>query len=194
MLLYRSTFWTVFETDGKVFLCKLCSVKVNPEKNSQITQHKQISKHRESQAKTKAPKQPALTACSTDQQFNKQLWQMLLAADIPFSKVNCLEFRQFFSKFCKWYIPDETHFPVLFEEKLAEVWSNFVGKYVWVALDETRDVCSRCVVHVVAGPLDESKKVRFNVFVLFCILYHITWLSVIYSYSETQERMLHFSD
>ena len=73
---------------------------------------------------------------------------MLLATDIPLSKVNGPEFREFFGKFCKWHIPDESTLrknfvPILFEEKLAEVRSKFEGKYLWVALDETAAVCGR---------------------------------------------------
>ena len=81
-------------------------------------------------------------------------------------------FSSFFLKVWSQRLPDKSTLrrfvlPELYLDKLSEKKAEFKDKFLWVAIDETTDVCGRYVVNVVAGPLDDSLKVRKGNFELY---------------------------
>ena len=74
------------ESDGKVLVCSLCCGPVSATEKTSLTQHSNTEKHR-SRTLVRSIRHPFPRVSASQQQFNKELCQALLAADIPLHKL-----------------------------------------------------------------------------------------------------------
>ncbi len=80
--------------------------------------------------------------------LNKKLCQALLAANIPWCKLEIPMFRQFLEEQCAISIPDEStliksYLDTRYKDVLLKIKSNVQGQPIWIAVDETNDVEGR---------------------------------------------------
>ncbi|XP_016658517.1 CGG triplet repeat-binding protein 1-like [Acyrthosiphon pisum] len=90
----------VFSIDNVVLFCKHCEVKVDPERQSSITQHIRTEKHRRAidrqlNQKTQNSQQLLTNLTSKNSTFNMDLCRALISANIPLNKLQNTEFRKF---------------------------------------------------------------------------------------------------
>ena len=50
--------------------------------------------------------------------------------------------------------------PAISDERMKSIRASLREVYIWIQIDETTDSRGRCVTNIVAGPLDDSRKVR----------------------------------
>lgn len=151
--------------DEKLF-CRHCDIIVSVDTRSQVLQHMKTAKHqRYGASSSSAPTQQALTLRSEQSVFNERLARMMVAADIPFTKLTVPAFRDFLETECRRMVPEEStirknYVPVLVDKCMSKVKDALQGKYVWIQIDETTDACGRYVTNVVAGTMNASREVR----------------------------------
>ncbi len=76
--------------------------------------------------------------------LNKKLCQALLAANIPWYKLQVPMFRQFLEEHCAVSIPDEstlrkTYLDSCYQDVLAKIKTKIQDQPIWFAIDETTD-------------------------------------------------------
>lgn len=83
----------VFSTDGQILFCLMCNSNVTATKKFQVDQHLKTAKHLKN-AELKKPIQTLLTqnlgATSKVSEFNKDLCEALVSANIPVHKLKNL--------------------------------------------------------------------------------------------------------
>lgn len=150
----------IFSTDGLILYCKICDVKVSSEKKFHIQQHIGRDKHKNALAKIENSKkiQPFINKNTIKSDFNYDLCNALVAANIPMNKLNNDVFRSFLSKYCNKNIPCEStlrkgYFDKCYEEVLSKI-REAVGEHkIWVCIDETTDSERRNVANIIVGIL-----------------------------------------
>lgn len=153
---FSSEFKGFQEENGQLF-CTYCSTYVNSDRRSLVLQHINTTKHQ--RLSNRSSSQPLIKETVNKQQvFCNDIASMLVEADIPVSKLDHPAVRQFFAKYVQHNLPSEStirknYIPKLYDEKVQEMRQALVDKYIWIAVDETTDVCGRCVTNVFAGTL-----------------------------------------
>ena len=153
-----------FSTDGSVLFCKVCNVAVAATKKFQVDQHVKTAKHIKLKCIRKsAPLQTLLSADSFKQgptlsEFNKNLCGAFVSAGIPLYKLKNRQLKEFLEHYTKQIVPDEStlrknYVPIMYQQSLEEIRTKIGENYIWVALDETTDVCGRYVANFVVGVL-----------------------------------------
>lgn len=153
-----------FTTDGSVLFCKVCDVPVAATKKFQVDQHVKTVKHTKLKSvKNTAPQQTLLSAASFKSgpklsEFNKNLCSAFVSAGIPLYKLRNEKLKEFLEHYTKQIVPDEStlrknYVPVMYQQSLEEIRAKIGENYIWVALDETTDVCGRYVANFVVGVL-----------------------------------------
>lgn len=152
----------ILSTDGFVLFCKVCELKINFEKKFNISQHIQTEKHIKSAKRQKdqvqRKSQQLLTNQPTKSDFNKDLCEAMVAANIPFNKLSNKIFRSFLEKYTGKSIPFEA---TLLKGYIDDIYNQVIDKIkieignnqIWVSIDETCDVQGRCVANVIVGIL-----------------------------------------
>ena len=100
-----------FTTDGKVVLCPVCDKKVDCTMKSQLEQHTRSAVHNKNKQLRSAKKQILLTQMQTDSprsEFYKELCEAMVAANIPWNKLQVPKYRAFPEKYCGRQVPDES--------------------------------------------------------------------------------------
>jgi hypothetical protein len=105
-----------FGTDGEIIFCKLCEVKVAAEKCFTVQQHCSMTKHKNnlSRDSTKESRQhlfenaSATSPSNKMSEFYKDLFHMMVSANIPLNKVSNQQFKYFFEKYTNQHIPSES--------------------------------------------------------------------------------------
>lgn len=119
---------SIYTTDGKIIFCQPCGQQATTffgqqkynllnkrqapsEQFFQLKQHDQTAKHQANvqrqQATQQRQKQQFLTPADTNipDQFSLELCQAMVAANIPFNKLDNQTFRNFLDKYCGKAIP-----------------------------------------------------------------------------------------
>ncbi|KAL4121166.1 hypothetical protein QTP88_013730 [Uroleucon formosanum] len=139
---------------------------------SQVTQHLETSKHI-GNYKLKSNKeqvsqqfiQKSFTQARTNNQhlneFNNDLTTFMVANDIPLWKLKNAEFNNFFEKYIKLKLPDEStvrknYVPLCYEDVLRKIRKEIGNSSIWVSIDETIDVQGRYVASVIIGSLSSE--------------------------------------
>lgn len=150
----------IFSTDGLILYCKICDVKVSSEKKFHIQQHIGRDKHKNALAKIENSKkiQPFINKNIIKSDFNYDLCNALVAANIPMNKLNNDVFRSFLSKYCNKNIPCEStlrkgYFDKCYEEVFSKIRDGVGEHKIWVCIDETTDSERRNVVNIIVGIL-----------------------------------------
>jgi len=153
---------SVFLVDQSVLFCKLCEVKVSAEKRFTVLQHLKTEKHIKSVNridKSKKSQQllefnPPTKKC----QFNKDLCEAMLFANIPLYKIENLKFKTFLQEYTGKEIPKEAtlrkgYVDDCYQDTLAKIRNCVSNNKIWVSIDETTDVEGRFVANVIIGVL-----------------------------------------
>jgi hypothetical protein len=102
----------VFSSDGKILFCKLYEVKVSASKRFLVTQHLKNCKAwacSKSLKKTQSTVQPLfIQNTNKKSDFNSDLAEALLSANILLYKVNNFKFKEFLENYTSKNIPDES--------------------------------------------------------------------------------------
>ena len=94
------------ETDGKVLLCRLCSVSVKYDQRSHVTQHLRTKKHEEN-AKLNARSKQCILATNIPSRAEK--WaEVIMTSGLPYSIIEREPFRSFIEKEVGYKLPSES--------------------------------------------------------------------------------------
>ncbi|KAH9369161.1 hypothetical protein HPB48_018910 [Haemaphysalis longicornis] len=118
--------------------------------------------------KPSTSKQSFLTTAFKDDRtnaFNVDLCEALVAANIPWTKIENPLLKQFLQKYCNHSVPSESTLRnnclrPLHEQTLARIREELGDSSIWISVDETTDVKGRFVAHFLAGKLPAHEKTR----------------------------------
>ncbi|XP_055902175.1 uncharacterized protein LOC129938564 [Eupeodes corollae] len=159
----------IFTSDGKILFCKICSKGVSYDKKFQVDQHLKSMRHTElSTLSNSTNSQQLLSFRTTQNNFNMDLCEAFVAADIPLSKLNNPSLRKFLFEYTKEIVPDSSTLRknyinkmyILLTDKIKSVLKD---EYIWISIDETTDIQGRFVANVVAGVLSQNEDLRKKV-------------------------------
>lgn len=156
----------IFTSDGKILFCKLCEVKVSATKRFLVTQHLTTAKHKHAFNQRKRREQSTSQLLLTENtnkksDFNSDLTEALVFANIPLYKVNNFKFKNFLEKYTSKNIPDEStlrknYVDSIYQKTLTNIQTEVFNRKIWVSIDETTDVDGRYVANVIVGVLDSE--------------------------------------
>lgn len=143
--------------------CTKCETRLSAKKTI-FNRHLNSQKHRSVQA-----------AAPSDFYFD--LVHFLIMCNIPWSKVDNPNFRNFFEKYiCKCNNKDRTipsesllrkkYLSEIYDDKMKLIQSKIQNKKIWISLDETTDSLGRFVVNFLVKPLSEN--VSEPIYLLTC--------------------------
>jgi hypothetical protein len=155
-----------FSTDGKILFCKVCEISVMAEKRFCVRQHCDTAKHQKN-LHLQSMKQnrqklllenPETSTSSKTSQFHSDLCEMLISANIPLNKVSNKQSLNFMEKYTNISVPTESTLGKKFlsscyEDAVRRVRNIIWDNKIWVSIDESTDVDSRCVASVIVGAL-----------------------------------------
>lgn len=99
---------TNYTVDDDGLFCKVCDKILNCEKQFHVVQHEASEKHRKNSEKSVKQTQRVLEFSGNDS-FSMDLCNaLILAANIPWAKLDCPEFKSFLEKYCKKVVPNRT--------------------------------------------------------------------------------------
>jgi len=109
---YVSEYGTDFSTDGHVLYCKMCEIKIKFEKKYNVSQHIKTDKHQKNVKRKNEQAQRKVQQLLTNQNsvksdFNMDLCQAMVSANIPLNKLSNNVFRTFLEKYTGKSIPME---------------------------------------------------------------------------------------
>ncbi|RWR99909.1 uncharacterized protein B4U79_13082, partial [Dinothrombium tinctorium] len=159
---------------GDNLFCKYCAVVIKAKESkhikSNIIQHCNGKKHLENVKQQKSGnlqvQQSLITSndvlnkkAATSNQFNEDLAEALIAANIPFSKLQNNTFRKFIEKWCKQTCPGEStlrkgYLENAFERTIKSIREITYGKQLFFIIDETTDENCNLVMNTLVGVLN----------------------------------------
>ncbi|XP_077525696.1 uncharacterized protein LOC144137628 [Haemaphysalis longicornis] len=166
--------WTLnspcYRIDGETVFCQPCGKKIPCEKKYHLAQHEKTAGHLANLKRDKpsTSKQSFLTTAFKDDRtnaFNVDLCEALVAANIPWTKIENPVLKQFLQKYCNHNVPSEStlwknYLRPLYEQTLARMREELGDSCIWISVDETTDVKGRFVAHFLAGKLAAHEKTR----------------------------------
>ena len=152
-----------FTTDGEIVLCRACNKQIGCSMKSQLQQHICTDAHAKNKAMQSSKKQMLLTQMqktpNSTNEFFRDMCSAMVAANIPWYKLEVPEYRAFLQKYCGQQIPDEStlrknYLDFCYLEALKSARRYISNHHIWIAVDETTDVCGRFIANLVVGKLD----------------------------------------
>lgn len=156
---------TVFTTSGLVIYCQVCDRQVRCNKKFQITQHVSTEFHLKCLKKSSnnTTKQMLLgdEAKPKTSSFNKDLCLSLVAANIPWLKLQNPLFRNFLQTYTKKHIPDESTLRKSFlhpcyVKTIEKIREQIGDSYIYLVVDETTDINGSYIANLLVGVLNEQ--------------------------------------
>lgn len=97
--------------------------------------------------------------------LHADLCTALVAANIPWTKLENPVFRSFLEKYCNTKIPCEStlrknYLGYTYEEVLSSIRSEVGDSSIWISVDETTDANGRYIANMVIGKLESEKPTR----------------------------------
>lgn len=143
-------------------------LKVNSAKKYQIDQHLGTAIHKENLKKKSQQISITSSFASTSNasqnanQFNLDLCNALVSANIPLRKIENPEFKKFLLKYCGNSLPSATmlrtkYLNINFENVRNEIKSKIINKFLWISVDETTDVKGRYIANLIIGTLGSDE-------------------------------------
>lgn len=175
-LLAKAIYNCAFRRDGDTVFCRVCVKRLASIKKSSLDSHVKTDYHTNMlNRKERHQKQidgdgyVLSTAANEPMEvlsqasFMTDITNMMIANDIPLTKLNSASFRQLFSKYTKFNPPSEAMarqfiLPKLYDKTLESTKEILAGKKIWVSVDETRDRTGRFVGAIVLRSLDALDK------------------------------------
>jgi hypothetical protein len=106
---FLKQFGDIFSTDGKILYCQLCTKEVNSTKKYYVEQHIKSQTHvLAAKRKTQPIKQQFIEKSILKSDYNYDLCEALIAADIPLFKLKNEKFKNFLEKYTKNKTPDDS--------------------------------------------------------------------------------------
>jgi len=144
------------------------TVKFHALKKSQLVQHVETNVHQNGiKRKSNLSKQVFFSEATTSKvnTFNQDLCLSLVAANIPWKKLQNTEFRQFLEKYTKKHIPDEstlrkTYLRPCYQNVISQIKNEVGDSYIWISVDETTDINGRFIANLIIGILHREKAKR----------------------------------
>lgn len=92
------------------------------------------------------------------QEFNLDLCNAMLKANIPLNKLKDNYFKKFLEKHCKRHIPDEStlrknYISPVYRDTIQQIKAIIGSNYIWFTVDETTDSCGRYIANLMIGIL-----------------------------------------
>ncbi|KAJ3651208.1 hypothetical protein Zmor_017260 [Zophobas morio] len=135
------------------------------EKKSHFEQHCSGDAHKKNE--NKSSKQTLLNISSDNDftQFCTDLCRAFTAANIPWNKVSCLEFKNFMHKYTGRHLPSEStlrkkYLPKDYDMVIKQIRNSIGDNNIWISVDETTGRLGRYIAHLVIGKLFSEKAGR----------------------------------
>ncbi|KAF0696866.1 DUF659 domain-containing protein, partial [Aphis craccivora] len=98
-------------------------------------------------------------------EFKNDLTKFMIANDIPLWELKNAEFNNFFKKYIKLKLFDEStvrkiYVPLCYEDVLHKIRKKIGNSPIWVSIDETIDVQGRYVTNVIIGSLSSENSTK----------------------------------
>uniref|UniRef100_UPI00358E2E52 transcription factor 19 isoform X1 n=1 Tax=Myxine glutinosa TaxID=7769 RepID=UPI00358E2E52 len=159
--------------------CRACEKTFRAKQKSELAQHVRGDRHKSNLALKK--KRTVTQATMGDFGGGKrhkcdvvaqELCQAMLAAGIPWSKLENPALRSFLEKHITLQIPDESwirkhYLDKCYDEALAGIRADLGQQPIWLSVDETTDSAGRYVANIIAGRL--SKEGYFRPHLVQCM-------------------------
>lgn len=152
-----------YTTDGAVVFCTVCNKQVSASRKFLLEQHAKSALHVNNLKKAKPQSQVLLTNSnfqdtSTQKTFNEDLCDALVAANIPWHKLEIPKFKHFLEKYTNKHIPREStirkgYLQGTYEKTLQKIRADIGDEYIWFVVDETTDAVGRYVANILVGKL-----------------------------------------
>ncbi|XP_077528186.1 uncharacterized protein LOC144139806 [Haemaphysalis longicornis] len=157
-----------YTVDGETVFCQPCGKQVPCEKKFHLQQHERTALHQANALRNQpSTSRQSFLAESIAQgkksEFSADLCEALVAANIPWAKIENKTFKNFLQKYCKQKVPSEStlrkeYLRPLYEKTLQEIRREIGEFHIWISVDETTDVTGRVLGHFVVGKLDAEEK------------------------------------
>lgn len=152
--------------EGGSIFCQVCQKSVNASKKFQVSQHLSTNSHGRNYLRFK--KKPEIQTFLTNDSkrphdtFNEELCEAILAAGIPWNKVNNPVFKAFIEKYCKRNVPEEStlrkrYLEICYQKSLQKIRDEIGNNFIWISVDETTDATGRYVANAVVGKLKSDE-------------------------------------
>jgi hypothetical protein len=102
---FVSKYGNSLSTDGKVLNCQTCNKKVNGDKKYYVTQHIATESHKNSLKQFNSKQEFIKESINRKSNFNYELCEALIAADIPIHKLENQKLKKFLEKWTKQLLP-----------------------------------------------------------------------------------------
>lgn len=170
-----------FQHDGRNLFCKLCERIIAYDRADHVSQHRSSKEHSTRLSDTRQSARQSLlhpveVSSGSDldsntaahgpnkverRQFYNDLCEYYVKNDIPFWKANSEATKQFFAKWTKISVPDESnlrkyYLPKAYNYQIESIRKAVSDRPIWVSVDETPDKLGRCISAVVIGTLSEK--------------------------------------
>jgi len=154
-----------FATDGKVVFCSVCNKQVTATRKFLLEQHVKSAMHVNRSKKAKPLNQKLLTNLNfedaTQKVFCQDLCEAMVAANIPWNKLEIPKFKSFLEKYMNRQIPSEStirkgYLHGTYQKTIQKIRENIDEEYIWFAVDETIDDVGRSVANIIVGKLTDD--------------------------------------
>ena len=148
-----------------VLHCLVCNQDIFV-KASSVSRHVKRNKHisrlnRNSEAKSAT----SSTKSKCKSNYFYELTEALIAADIPFEKLNNPILNRCLRKWTEIKTPHPTtlrklYVPKVYKGIMTLIKNELSDKYLWISIDETKDIFKRNAVNVIVGTLEGNKQTK----------------------------------
>ncbi|KAK4884465.1 hypothetical protein RN001_000736 [Aquatica leii] len=156
---YDNGTYQVFDTQKEMLFCKSCVKSFLCKKVTHLEQHEKTSVHQ--RCIKKPMKQCLINTLNSDNakdQFNRDLCNALVAANIPWNKLKCPTFKNFLERYYSRHMPNEStirknYLVSCYNEAINNIQRSIGEHDVCVIVDETTDFTGRYVANLIVSKL-----------------------------------------
>ncbi|XP_063931091.1 uncharacterized protein LOC135143156 [Zophobas morio] len=147
--------------DARGLFCKACGKVFKCEKKSHLEQHERGDIHNKNVKKTfrQSLLYQQSTSGTANREFNLEMCNALIAANIPWNKLSCPKLKEFLQKYTGKHIPDEStlrknYLEQCFQDTVERIKTYIRDNDIWISVDETTDSVGRYMANMIIGKLD----------------------------------------
>lgn len=149
--------------DGEILKCIPCNRELNYNRKSNIIAHLATAKHRNNVRDGSNDQNNTGEGNEDKKQFNLDLCEALVNANIPIWKIENKKFKSFLKKYTRYEVPDEStirknYVDVHFKNTMRAIQTNVGNSKIWVSIDETTDTTGRQIANMIIGILEVGKE------------------------------------
>ncbi|XP_025018144.1 uncharacterized protein LOC112539635 [Tetranychus urticae] len=150
-----------FCVENEKFKCNKCDIFLNVTRRSQIDQHIKTKKHIDCcqiNPSNDQDNEDNEVVNEVQAEFNRDLFNAFVKSDIPLTKLENDELKNFLLKYTNIELPSERTLRRMllpeYQKALSDIRSHIGSNNIWISIDETCDIAGRSVVNVIVGILD----------------------------------------